>query len=409
MSAYVLGFQDVDKTKIGVVGGKGANLGELSKIEGIRVPDGFCISTDAFKIIIEKTPPINELLNQLSLLKVDDRDKICQVSGEIRRMIEGIAIPEDMSEAIARFLSRLGEQDAYAVRSSATAEDLPTASFAGQQDTYLNIIGKEAILTHISKCWASLFTERAVIYRIQNGFDHRNVYLSVVVQKMVFPQAAGILFTADPVTGHRNVVSIDASFGLGEAIVSGRVNADNYKVRNGKVIDKKISTKKLAIYALKEGGIKEQEIEPEQQNQQVLTDEQIVQLERIGRKIEKYFGHDYTTEELQEALQPIASLISKSEKAQQKLSPETWQYTTLRDNLKALRHAFALMNKETNDTDNFTGDDLQETLRAFASMISKTENAQAKFSPGTSQHTLQRNRLKALRIGRKIVENLGSP
>jgi phosphoenolpyruvate synthase/pyruvate phosphate dikinase len=113
----------------------------------------------------------------------------------------------------------------------------------------LNIIGKEAILKHIHKCWASLFTERAVIYRLQNGFDHRKVYLSVVVQKMVFPQAAGILFTAAPVTGNRKVVSIDASFGLGEALVSGLVNADNYKVRNGKVIDKKISTKKLAIYA----------------------------------------------------------------------------------------------------------------------------------------------------------------
>ncbi|MBF2028303.1 MAG: phosphoenolpyruvate synthase [Oscillatoriales cyanobacterium C42_A2020_001] len=290
MSSDVLGFQEIDKTKIMLVGGKGANLGELSRIEGILVPDGFCISTIAYKRIIEKTPSIHELLEQLSRLKVNERDKIREVSSEIRRIIEGIAIPEDMSEAIAHFLSRLGEQTACAVRSSATAEDLPTASFAGQHDTYLNIIGKEAILTHIRKCWASLFTERAVTYRLQNGFDHRKVYLSVVVQKMVFPQVAGILFTADPVTGHRKVVSIDASFGLGEALVSGRVNADNYKVRNGEVIDKKISTKKLAIYALKEGGTKEQGIEPEQQNKQALTDEQILQLECIGRVIEAHFG-----------------------------------------------------------------------------------------------------------------------
>jgi phosphoenolpyruvate synthase/pyruvate phosphate dikinase len=123
----------------------------------------------------------------------------------------------------------LGEEDAYAVRSSATAEDLPTASFAGQQDTYLNIIGKTAILKHISKCWASLFTQRAVTYRLQNGFDHRKVQLAVVVQKMVFPQVAGILFTADPVSGNRKVLSIDASFGLGEALVSGLVNADQIK------------------------------------------------------------------------------------------------------------------------------------------------------------------------------------
>src|SRR3989454_1645455 len=290
MSSYVLGFQDIDKTKLMVVGGKGANLGELSKIEGIRVPDGFCISTEAFKRIIGETSSMNELLDQLALLKVEDREKIGELSGEIRRVIEGIAIPQDIHEEIARLLSRLDEKNAYAVRSSATAEDLPTASFAGQQDTYLNLVGKEAILKHISKCWASLFTERAVMYRLQNGFDHRKVHLSVVVQKMVFPQAAGIVFTADPVTSHRKVLSIDASFGLGEALVSGLVNADSYKVRNGKIIEKKISTKKLAIYALKDGGTKAQEIEPERQNRQALTDEQMLQLERMGRKIEAHFG-----------------------------------------------------------------------------------------------------------------------
>src|SRR5580765_5035932 len=150
MSSYVLGFQDIDKTKIMVVGGKGASLGEISKVEGIRVPGGFCISTEAFKRIIGETPSINELLDQLSLLKVEDRDKIGELSGEIRSVIEGIAIPQDINEEITRFLSMLdeptyrqGRKNAYAVRSSATAEDLPTASFAGQQDSYLNIIGKE--------------------------------------------------------------------------------------------------------------------------------------------------------------------------------------------------------------------------------------------------------------------------
>jgi len=286
----VLSFQDIDKTKLELVGGKGANLGELSRIEEIRVPDGFCITTDAFKRIIENTPQINDLLDQLSLLKVEDRDKIRELSGGIRSIIEKITIPEDINEEISRLLSRLGATNAYAVRSSATAEDLPTASFAGQQDTYLNIIGKASILQHISKCWASLFTERAITYRLQNGFDHRKVYLSVVVQQMIFPQAAGILFTADPVTGNRKVSSIDASFGLGEALVSGMVNADIYKVRNGEVTDKKISAKKLAIYALKDGGTKEQAVEPGQQHRQTLTDEQILQLEHLGRKIEAHFG-----------------------------------------------------------------------------------------------------------------------
>ncbi|HHV12627.1 MAG TPA: phosphoenolpyruvate synthase [Clostridiales bacterium] len=306
MSSYVLDFQDIDKSKLMVVGGKGANLGELSRIEGIFVPDGFCISTEAFKRVIGGTSSINKLLDQLSLLKVEDRsgrkrkslllldqatrDKIAELSGEIRRVIEEIIVPEVIHEEITNILSRLGEKNAYAIRSSATAEDLPTASFAGQQDTYLNIIGREEILKHIRKCWASLFTERAVTYRLQNSFDHRKVYLSVVVQRMVFSQASGIMFTADPVTNNRKVLSIDAGFGLGEALVFGLVNADIYKVRDGKVVDKKISTKKLAIYAVKDGGTKKQELERERQNMQVLRSEQILQLERMGRKIEEHFG-----------------------------------------------------------------------------------------------------------------------
>lgn len=296
MSSYVLGFEDINKTKIMEVGGKGANLGELSKVEGIHVPDGFCISTAAFKRIIEETPSINELLDQLSLLKVEDRNKVSEISDRIRRLIEGTAIPEDIREEIVRHLSRLGEENAYAVRSSATAEDLPTASFAGQQDTYLNIIEKEVILKHVSKCWASLYTQRAVTYRIQNGFDHSKVHLAVVVQKMIFPQAAGILFTADPVTSNRKVSSIDASFGLGEALVSGRVNADVYKVRHGKVIAKQVSTKQLSVFASQNGGTKEQEIEPERQNRQVLADEEILQLEHLGRRIEEHFRHSQDIE-----------------------------------------------------------------------------------------------------------------
>ncbi|MDU2394146.1 phosphoenolpyruvate synthase, partial [Bacillus sp. (in: firmicutes)] len=193
-------------------------------------------------------------------------------------------------EAVAHYLSRFGNEHAYAVRSSATAEDLPYASFAGQQDTYLNIIGKDAILQHVRKCWASLFTERAVMYRMQNGFEHNQVSICVVVQKMVFPQASGILFTADPVTSNRKVLSIDASFGLGEALVSGLVSADNYKVKEGKIVDKVISTKKLAIYAVKEGGTETKQIDPAQQKIQTLSEQQILQLEQIGRQIEAYFG-----------------------------------------------------------------------------------------------------------------------
>ncbi len=290
MGSYVLGFQELDKTKLALAGGKGANLGELSRIDGIRVPEGFCVTTEAYKRTIEHNQDFNALLDQLALLKAEDSEQIAEISAKIRRVIEGIPFARDIEKEITRHLSRLGENNPYAVRSSATAEDLPNASFAGQQDTYLNIIGKEAVLNHISKCWASLFTDRAVIYRVQNGFGHRQVYLSVVIQRMVFPQAAGIMFTADPVTSNRKVLSIDASFGLGEALVSGLVNADIYKVQDGIIVDKKISSKKLAVYALEEGGTEEREIGAGWQNTQALTDGQILELERLGRKIEAHFG-----------------------------------------------------------------------------------------------------------------------
>lgn len=290
MNSYVLGFQEIDKTKLAIVGGKGVNLGELSRIEGIEVPEGFCVTTKAYKEIIGNNRKFHSLLDQLSLIKVDNRESISEISAQIRKVIEEIAIPQDIENEITCQLKQLGEKNAYAIRSSATMEDLATASFAGQQDTYLNIIGKDAILKNISKCWASLFTERAVIYRLQNGFDNKKVFLSVVIQKMVFPEAAGIMFTADPITINRKVTSIDASFGLGEALVSGLVNADNYKVRDGRIIDKKISTKKLAIYALKEGGTVEKEVEADRQNRQTLTDEQILELEKTGRRIEACFG-----------------------------------------------------------------------------------------------------------------------
>ncbi|MBV8389759.1 MAG: phosphoenolpyruvate synthase, partial [Mucilaginibacter sp.] len=289
-NTYVLSFQEIDQTKLAVVGGKGANLGELSRIEGIQVPEGFCITTEVYKKIIGNNEEFDSLLDQLTILKADNRKSISEIGDKLRTIIECTPVPEDIAEEIAGNLARFDEKEAFAVRSSATAEDLPSASFAGQQDTYLNIIGKEQILIHISRCWASLFTDRAITYRIQNGFDHRKIQLAVVVQKMVFPKAAGILFTADPASSNRKISSIDAGFGLGEAMVSGLVNADNYKVRNGEVIDKKISVKKIAVYALKAGGTKEQEIEPEKQTAQVLTDEQIIELERIGRKIEKHFG-----------------------------------------------------------------------------------------------------------------------
>jgi pyruvate,water dikinase len=291
MVSYVLSLQEIDRTQVALVGGKGAHLGELSRIEGVRVPPGFCVTTDAFRRIMAEAPSIDDRLDRLSRLNPDDREVIRSLSAEIRRTLAGIAIPDDLAAAITRSLARLGEQAAYAVRSSATAEDLPTASFAGQLDTYLNVVGPAAILHHVSRCWASLFTERAVTYRLRNGFDHRRVHMAVVVQQMVFPQAAGILFTADPVTSNRKVASVEASFGLGEALVSGLVNPDMYKVRDGEVVAKAVATKKLAIHASPAGGTQEDAIDPEQQGQPALTDAQVVRLVELGRRIEAHFGH----------------------------------------------------------------------------------------------------------------------
>lgn len=290
MSHLVLGFHEMEKTQLLLVGGKGLNLGELAKIQGIQVPEGFCVTTAGFQKAIKQNETFQALLDQLAMLKVEDRDQIGEISRKIRHTIMEVEIPSNVVKEVTRYLSRFGDEHAYAVRSSATAEDLPYASFAGQQDTYLNIIGKEAILQHISKCWASLFTERAVIYRMQNGFDHRQVYSSVIIQRMVFPQASGILFTADPITSNRKLLSIDAGFGLGEALVSGLVSADCYKVQNGQIIDKRIAAKKLAIYGRKQGGTESKQIDPDQQMSQTLTDGQILQLERIGRQIETHFG-----------------------------------------------------------------------------------------------------------------------
>ncbi|MEU8207706.1 rifamycin-inactivating phosphotransferase [Micromonospora sp. NPDC049044] len=287
---YVVDLREVDQTQVALVGGKGANLGGLSRIDGIPVPPGFCVTTAAFRRVVADGPAVGELLDQLSRLSPDDREAIRVLSAEVRRRIEGIAIPDDLAAAITHTLLVHGERSAYAVRSSATAEDTPTASFAGQQDTYLNILGPAAILAHVSRCWASLFTERAVTYRLRNGFDHRAVSMAVVVQQMVFPRSAGILFTADPVTGNRKVATVDASFGLGEALVSGRVNPDVFTVREGVVVARAVAAKQVAVHARPGGGTHEVAVDPQRQDQPALTEAQVLRLVRLGRLIEAGFG-----------------------------------------------------------------------------------------------------------------------
>ncbi|RPJ51269.1 MAG: phosphoenolpyruvate synthase, partial [Methanobacteriota archaeon] len=228
-------------------------------------------------------------LDLLDRLKPDQPDEISKLGKLIRDHLLTIPIPQTIKLSIIDTWKTVGEEQAYAVRSSATAEDLPTASFAGQQETYLNVKGTDQLLEAVRKCWSSLFTDRAIIYRIINGFGHRSVYLSVVVQQMVFPDVSGLMFTMDPVTGHRNITSIDAGFGLGEALVSGIVSADSYQVRKGQIVKKQIAEKKKAIYPVTEGGTVIKELAPELQNKQALSDDKILELAQLGQRIEKHY------------------------------------------------------------------------------------------------------------------------
>ena len=256
MGSYVLHFKEIDKKNLMTVGGKGLNLGELTNIESIQVPAGFCITTEAYIKSTESNAALEILLDELAKLKADNREQISKLSKQIRSVIEKISIDKDIKNEINTALSLYEKHEPYAVRSSATAEDLPTASFAGQHDTYLNVRGKNEVLRYVVKCWASLFTDRAVTYRIQNGFDHRKVFLSVIVQKMILSDVSGTMFTADPMTSDRKTVSLDASFGLGEALVFGLVNPDTYKIRDGNIVTKRIGSKTMEILPAEDGGTK---------------------------------------------------------------------------------------------------------------------------------------------------------
>jgi pyruvate,water dikinase len=289
MNPYVMHFNETDSTSLPDVGGKGANLGEMCKA-GFPVPQGFCVTTAAYRKFIAASHEVDDLLDLLDRLHPDQLNEISKLGQRIRDHLQSVAMPETVKSAITDGWKDSGEDLEYAVRSSATAEDLPTASFAGQQETYLNVLGADQLLQAVQKCWASLFTDRSIVYRARNGFDHRTVFLSVVVQRMVFPEVSGIMFTADPVTGNRRIVSIDASFGLGEALVSGIVSADLYQVKADKLIKKQIARKEIAIYARPEGGTEKVGLTGGIQTAPALSDEEAVRLARMGRSIEEHFG-----------------------------------------------------------------------------------------------------------------------
>ncbi len=287
----VLPFTAINLSSLPIVGGKAANLGEMIHA-GLPVSPGFCITTTAYRLVAEESK-IESILAELAITDVSDTVRLAKLAETIRTRLLEAPVPTYIKKAITKAYRTLGDGEyaPVAVRSSATAEDLPYASFAGQQDTYLNIIGVDELITAVRRCWASLWTDRAISYRASNGIDQRRVRLAVAIQRMVDATVAGILFTANPLTGKRHQTVIDASPGLGEAVVSGAVNPDHFVINTatGKIIERRIGDKRVVIQAMAGGGT--QHIEQITQfNEACLTDEQIRALAELGAKVEAHYG-----------------------------------------------------------------------------------------------------------------------
>jgi phosphohistidine swiveling domain-containing protein len=299
----VVALDQVDAGALPLVGGKAANLGELM-IAGLPVPAGFCVTTEAYRQVAA-TADLAETLVRLAATPAGDTSALADLARQTRERILATGVPGPVADAVASAYSTFGDTVAVAVRSSATAEDLPFASFAGQQDTYLNIVGVEAVLDAVHRCWASLWTDRAVVYRATNGIDHGTARLAVGVQRLVDAAVSGVMFTANPVTGQRRQAVIDATAGLGEAVVSGAVNPDHFVIdlATGAVLERRLGDKRLVIRA-REGGGTESSARPPSDSF-CLTDEQIRALGALGTRVEAHYGEPQDTEW---AIDPAGSL-----------------------------------------------------------------------------------------------------
>ncbi|MEM2494369.1 MAG: PEP/pyruvate-binding domain-containing protein, partial [Nitrososphaerota archaeon] len=295
----ILWFEEVRKEDVPLVGGKNANLGEMINA-GIPVPPGFAITAYAYKKFITETGIAEKIYEIIKEKVVDPNnpEQYEQASKEIRKLIEATPMPKEIENEIRKAYKQLSKkvgavEVSVAVRSSATAEDLPDASFAGQQETYLNVNGESEVLEKVQKCWSSLFTPRAIFYRTQKGFPHEKVLISVAVQKMVNSRSAGVMFTINPVTGDRNQIVIEGNWGLGESVVSGAVSPDDFIVdkNNFNIIEKRISTKAVEyIRDPKTGKTIHATIPPERQNAPCLSDEEIIYLAKLAKRIEEHYG-----------------------------------------------------------------------------------------------------------------------
>ncbi len=298
---YVQKFEDLNKSDIAIAGGKGANLGELTQA-GIPVPPGFVVTAETYQKFMEDTGINDKVLDILDKIDINDTKALQAAAEEIKAIIIETPIPDDMvmfiKEAYNQLCQRVGEDDTdVAIRSSATAEDLPEASFAGQQDTFLHVSGDEEVIEYVRKCWASLFEARAIFYREENDFEHSKVLIAVVVQKMAIADKAGVMFTVNPSTGEE-IALIEGSWGLGEAVVSGDVTPDNYQVdkANNEVINVTISDKKV-MYTNDESGTSIKVDVPEKMRmERVLSDEELIELTEMGKRVQAHYGEPMDTE-----------------------------------------------------------------------------------------------------------------
>ncbi|MGD8282664.1 MAG: PEP/pyruvate-binding domain-containing protein [Desulfobacterales bacterium] len=293
----ILDFGRLDKSSLPLVGGKNASLGELINA-GIRVPPGFAVTTDSYSVFMEQAGINDTIFSLLADLDPDNIEALNQTAEKIQEMIKTAVIPEDVQKKIGKGYSLLCEKcevDALpvAVRSSATAEDLPTASFAGQQDTYLWILSTDRVVESVRKCWASLYTPRAISYRVKNDFPHEKVLISVGVQKMVNSRAAGVMFTLNPTDGDISKVVIEGSWGLGETVVSGSVNPDKFVVDKvmGEINERTISTKHIeCIFDVEKGETVDADVEDDMQCTCCLEDREIKELVKTAKAIESHYG-----------------------------------------------------------------------------------------------------------------------
>ena len=297
-TAYVLWFDELKREDVALVGGKSSSLGELTSSTSVPVPYGFATTAHGYREFMSKTGLESRIKETLdSLDDVENSALLRDVCAKIRAMICAEEMPADLAEAIRvsyeELGKKVGEKDPFvAVRSSATAEDLPDASFAGQQDTYLNVRGADTIIEKVKECYASTFTDRATYYRVKQGFDHMTVALSAAVQMMVFSKAAGVMFTVDLVTGDDNNILIEGSWGLGEYVVQGTVTPDNFHVNKHDMVitDRMINDKHIRLVRKADGDCIEEVVPADEARAQVLSDAQVLELADYAKQIEKHYG-----------------------------------------------------------------------------------------------------------------------